>query len=87
MAVNLILSSNSVRNTTVTCDSLGIHYEVSENDGVVTVNRWDSASNKNVFIAEFELHKLHKDKVRMGEGGDWRELDEVLPKEGGMISQ
>ncbi|KAG8843230.1 hypothetical protein FRC20_004032, partial [Serendipita sp. 405] len=38
MSICLFMSSNSLRNTTFECDSLGIHYEVSETDYVVDGN-------------------------------------------------
>jgi len=78
MSIRLILSNNSVRNTTVSCDSLGLHYDVSQSNGVVTVARWESAGNKNIVVGQFELPHFRKDKVRLGEIGEWRLLEGVL---------
>lgn len=86
MSIHLILSSNSVRNTTVRCDSLGIYYEVSESHGIVTVKRWDSPNNASVVVGEFELFTFKKDKIRLGgERGEWGLLQDVLHRNGGAL--
>lgn len=47
MSIHLIFATNSVRNTSITCDSLGIHYEVSDSQGIFTIKRLYSSSNWN----------------------------------------
>jgi hypothetical protein len=86
MSIRLILSNNSVRNTTANCDSLGIHYEVSKSNGVVTVTRWESSSNRNVVVGQFELFYFKNDKIRLGATGEWRLLGEVLDRNGSIFS-
>jgi hypothetical protein len=85
MSIHLILSNNSVRNTTVNCDSLGIHYEVSKSNGVVTISRWESSSNRNVVVGQFEFFWFKNDKIRLGATGAWRPLGEVLRRNDGSI--
>jgi hypothetical protein len=83
MSVHLIFSNNSVRNTTITCDSLGIHYEVTSKHGVVSIARWDRNINRNVTIGQFVLPFWSKDKIRLGDDSQWRPLKEVLYKRQG----
>lgn len=86
MSIRLICSNNSVRNTTVSCDSLGIHYEISKSQGIVTVKRWDSPTNTSIVVGEFELPIFKRDRIRLGgDKGEWRLLDEVLYKNRGSI--
>ncbi|KAG8863048.1 hypothetical protein FRC20_010901 [Serendipita sp. 405] len=84
MSIHLLMSRNSVRNTTFSCDSLGIHYDVSRNkeSGVVTVQRWDSTTDSNVFVGEFYLSWFKPDRVRMGPDGQWMSKKRFLYKEG-----
>ncbi|KLO20083.1 hypothetical protein SCHPADRAFT_992192 [Schizopora paradoxa] len=67
---SLIMSHDSLRNTTFDCDALGIHYQVSTEKrhlicGKNTkVNRWDKQSNGNLLVAEWERHSFHSDEFK-----------------------
>ncbi|PVF93498.1 hypothetical protein CPB86DRAFT_790063 [Serendipita vermifera] len=80
MSIHLVFSNNSVRNTAITCDSLGIHYEVSEKHGVVSVARWDRNINRHVTVGQFRLPFFSKDKIRLSDDPEWRPLKLVLYK-------
>lgn len=82
-AIHLLMSSNSVRNTAFSCDSLGIQYEVSHSDGIVKVERWNSFSDQNDFVAEFKLPVLKDDVIRFRPDYSWTLLKEFLVKDGG----
>lgn len=78
----LIFSSNSLRHTTLACDSLGIHYEIKETDtGDVGVTRWDKQTNNQVPVGEYSIHIFKSPKIRFP-GGDWEALDTFLHKDG-----
>ncbi|CAG7852295.1 SubName: Full=Uncharacterized protein {ECO:0000313/EMBL:CCA71140.1} [Serendipita indica DSM 11827] len=82
MSIHLLASNNSVRNTTLSCDSMGIHYEVSKSSqtGIVSVHRWESTSNQNVLAGEIEFHWFSADLLRMGDG-EWRRRKDLLANE------
>ncbi|PVF94971.1 hypothetical protein CPB86DRAFT_712097 [Serendipita vermifera] len=82
MSIHILLSNNSVRNVTASCDSLGIHYEVSRehDDGVITVHRWESLTNSNVLVGQFKLPFFGRDKVKLAGDPEWRPLGEFLIK-------
>ncbi|KAG8827315.1 hypothetical protein FRB91_001718 [Serendipita sp. 411] len=84
MSAHLVMSSNSLRHTTFSCDSLGIHYEVNgtTKHGLTTVERWDSSTNHNVFVGDFRLPWFKKDTMRMGVDGQWIYRDQFLYKVG-----
>lgn len=58
---SLILSKNSLQNTTLDCDSLGIHYQVSTTDNITTLRRWDGRSGPDTYvdIGQWE-HRIFK---------------------------
>ncbi|KAG8807516.1 hypothetical protein FRC17_004423 [Serendipita sp. 399] len=78
------MSSNSLRNTTFSCDSLGLHYEVTgtTKHGLTTVDRWDSSRNQNVFVGSFRLPIFKRDVMKMGANGEWMRRDQFLHKVG-----
>ncbi|KAG8806369.1 hypothetical protein FRC17_005058 [Serendipita sp. 399] len=84
MSIRLLMTGNSVRNNTISCDSLGIHYDVSRNTetNVITVQRWDSESNAFFFVGEFHLFAFKHDQIRMGSNGEWMLKRDYLYKEG-----
>ena len=86
MSVYLYFANNSIRTTTLSCDSLGIHYTVSNTGGVISLSRWDSKSNMDVTVGEFELHFFSKDQVRLGPNGRWQLMRDFLHRDGGCFS-
>ena len=86
----LLFSKNSLENTTLACDALGIHYEISTPTGVhatkvTTLSRWDRYSEQVNVIAEWERNLVGKDRFRVvrssgGEvDGEFRTSDEFIP--------
>ena len=62
----LIFSSNSLRNNEISCDALGIHYQLSTpTDGLTSITRWDPRQENDILIAEWERKNYGKDRVRM----------------------
>ncbi|PVF93500.1 hypothetical protein CPB86DRAFT_107651 [Serendipita vermifera] len=84
MSIHLIFANTSVKNTTVKCDSLGIHYDVSAKHGIVSVTRWDSSTDQMVPIGQFHLPVVGKDQVKLAKDAEWRPLNEVLHKKDGL---
>lgn len=84
MSIHLLISSDSYRNTTISCDSLGIHYEVSTHDGVISIKRWDSSTNANITVGEVQFRVFSKDQIKLGEymvgEGEWCNIMDVLLK-------
>lgn len=78
MSVHLYFSNNSIRDTTVTCDSLGIHYNVSKSGRIISLSRWDSTTGSDVLVGQFELPFMSKDKVRIGPNGQWQPLNKYI---------
>jgi hypothetical protein len=80
MNIHILFSNNSVRNTTASCDSLGIHYEVSNEhlNGTVRVHRWESATNTNVLVGEFKLPIFQYDKIKLARDPEWRPMRDFL---------
>lgn len=76
--ITLILSNNSLRNTTVSCDSLGIHYNVSKSGGIVAVRKWDAARNSEQVVGEFRPRFFSRDLMKFREDSDWRRVVDVL---------
>ncbi|PVF93502.1 hypothetical protein CPB86DRAFT_107794 [Serendipita vermifera] len=83
MSIRLLFANNSVKNTTLKCDSLGIQYDVSEKDGIVSVARWDSTMDKNIPVGQFNLSRLGKDQIKLANDEEWRLLKEVIYKSKG----
>jgi hypothetical protein len=81
MSIRIYFSNGSIRNTTLSCDSLGIHYTVSKTGGVISLARWDSETNSNVTAGEIEFRLLEKDKIRIGQDGEWQSMKEYLSRE------
>ncbi|KAG8812505.1 hypothetical protein FRC19_003091, partial [Serendipita sp. 401] len=78
MSFQLLFSNNSVRNTAIYCQDLGIRYEISKHDGVVSVYRWDASISRNLRVGEFKLPFFSKDMVKLGGETEWRRLDTFL---------
>lgn len=85
---NLTFVNNSIRNNTITCDSLGIHFELSRDrdSGVISVRRWDSAADVMNLVGQVKFHLWVRNEVRMGgEEAQWSVSKEFLRREGGAI--
>ncbi|KIM19764.1 hypothetical protein M408DRAFT_30943 [Serendipita vermifera MAFF 305830] len=82
MSVNLHFANGSIRNTTISCDSLGIHYTVSKNRKVISLSRWDGRTNSNVVVGEFKLPFFRKDRIRVGPNGKWQPMRDYFDKPG-----
>lgn len=83
MSLRLAFSNNSVRNTTITCDNLGLRYEVSKKHSTVSIARRDLRTNQIVAVAQYRLPFLDKEKIRFGDSGPWRPLKGVLYRKSG----
>ena len=89
MSINLFMSSNSVYNTTLSCDSLGIHYDVvkSSETGIITVTRWESGADTNHFVAEIRYPLTSPDMVRLRGQTEWvKRIDFLKRVEGHSLS-
>ncbi|KIM19767.1 hypothetical protein M408DRAFT_30946 [Serendipita vermifera MAFF 305830] len=78
MPIHIYLSNNSVRNTTISCDSLGIHYTASKAKKIVSLSRRDITTNANVVVGEFELHSFRKDRIKVGPNGQWQDTQDYF---------
>jgi hypothetical protein len=81
MSVRIYFSNGSIRNTTLSCDSLGIHYTVSKTGGVISLARWDSETNSNITVGEIEFRLLEKHRIRVGQDGEWQLMKDFLSKD------
>lgn len=76
----LTFSTNSVRNTTISNDSLGIRYDVHKESEGVEIHRWDASVRRNVRVGQFKLHAWSSDEMRIGGDTQWRAVKEWLYK-------
>lgn len=85
--IHLQLIRNSVCNTTISCDSLGIYYEVSKpkGDKTITVERWRKDTNTNVLIGQFCLPILAEGTIKLAGDQVWRTMEEFLRRGHGVI--
>jgi hypothetical protein len=68
-----------VCNTTASCDSLGIHYEVSKDHGIISVSRWKGGiPDRNVPAGDIQYHLFHQDKVHLPGDSQWKVMGEFL---------
>ncbi|KAG8841542.1 hypothetical protein FRB91_004920 [Serendipita sp. 411] len=88
MSICLFMSSNSLRNTTFECDSLGIHYEVAETDYVVDDNLGDQdddddekqGERENEEETEVKMVTKKKGRKKSVRVSKWdRNLDRLVP--------
>lgn len=88
-SIKLITSSNSVRNTTISCGSLGVHYDVWKPNDAVIVRRVDDRTRQGVLVGEFSLHKFSKDVIRFGPnpGVQWMPVKEFLVSPGSLFKR
>jgi hypothetical protein len=70
-----------VSNTSASCDSLGIHYEVSKEHGIISVSRWEGGdANRSVPVGDIQYHLFHRDKVRLPGDSEWKVMGEFLKR-------
>ncbi|KIM32071.1 hypothetical protein M408DRAFT_63396 [Serendipita vermifera MAFF 305830] len=86
MSTHLYFANNSIRNTTITCDSLGIHYNVSKTGRIISLSRWDSKNNLDVTVGEFELPFFKKDRIKVGPNGQWQDMRDYFDKSGSFLT-
>ncbi|KLO20080.1 hypothetical protein SCHPADRAFT_884838 [Schizopora paradoxa] len=74
MNASLTLSHNDIRNTTLDCDSLGIHYQVMSDIGLLAtgkntqIRRWDNQLRQFIPVAEWERHSFESDVFKFPNG-------------------
>ncbi|CAG8782336.1 17241_t:CDS:2, partial [Acaulospora colombiana] len=81
MSIHIQFSNNSMRNTTASCDSLGIHYEITTTDDrVIHVHKWDKKSHVNVLVGEMKFYVFKKDEIRLPGDAEWRPMVDLYRK-------
>ncbi|PVF94965.1 hypothetical protein CPB86DRAFT_788542 [Serendipita vermifera] len=81
MSIHIKFSNNSLRNTTASCDSLGIHYEISTTqDRVIHVHKWDSKNDQYVPVGELKFYVFKQDEIRMPGETEWRPMIDIFKK-------
>lgn len=83
MSIRLVMSSDSLHNTTFSCDNMGIHYDVSKEDKAISIYRWDNRFNQKILVGQIQFHLIGNDQVRIGQHGEWRKRRDILTTEGG----
>jgi hypothetical protein len=85
----LHFSNNSVDNTTISCESMGIHYIVTKPARILSLSRWDQGVHAYVKAGQFERSDFAwKHWVRLGQDGQWQRLKYWLHKgDAGIISE
>ncbi|PVF94966.1 hypothetical protein CPB86DRAFT_788543 [Serendipita vermifera] len=78
MSFKLILSNNSVRNTTASCDSLGIYYGVSEAYGIVSVYRWKPEIESSILVGDIQYLSFRRDRIHLGYEDEWKVVTDFL---------
>ena len=70
----LIFSTNSVRNTRITNDELGIRYKAHKGLDGVEIHRLDFSVNQRVRVGQFRMKSWKKavDEMKLGEDEQWR---------------
>ncbi|KAL5480984.1 hypothetical protein ACEPAI_9925 [Sanghuangporus weigelae] len=87
----LIFSSNSLRNTQIECDALGLHYQLStpsegiKNQRSTSITRWDPRQEKDVLIAEWERKIFGRDRIRMASNNNNQLISEEYKSEDGYV--
>lgn len=75
--IRLTMANNSVRNTTISCDSLGIQYGVAKSGGIVSVYRWDTSTSRNILVGQFKL-AVWRSLIRFRKEDPWMQLKGFL---------
>ena len=89
MSAYLYFSNNSISNTTLTCDQIGIQYVTTTSNGVLSLSRWDSSVNAYVIVKQWAQSSFFgQDLVRIKQGGQWIKAKYWLSKgSGGIFSE
>lgn len=82
MTVHIYFSNNSIRKTKLSCDDLGIHYDVSKSGKTITISRQGNKTYGNMVVGQFEFHSFRKDRIRAGPDESWRPMKEFFSKSG-----
>ncbi|PVF94968.1 hypothetical protein CPB86DRAFT_788550 [Serendipita vermifera] len=80
MSINIQLANNSLKNTTASCDSLGIHYEIEKEQGIVSVKKWDRQGNRNVPVGDIQYLIFGHDKIHMSGEDEWNRMSHFLKR-------
>jgi hypothetical protein len=90
MSIKILFSDDSIRNTTASCDSLGIHYNVTKEEyglnAIRRVEKWDKETNKNVLIVEFKLPGFGLDKIKWPGDTEWKPMSDFLAMSSDVLS-
>ncbi|PVF93499.1 hypothetical protein CPB86DRAFT_107598 [Serendipita vermifera] len=78
MSIRFILHGKSMTKMSLTCESLDTRYTVTEQQGVLSVVRWDRNPDSTVTIGQLRAPIFGRNKIRLGQDGEWRLLKEVL---------
>ena len=91
----LIFSKNSLRNASMNCDALGIHYRISTPTGMhlhrtTQLTRWIPRLEEYELVAEWERNAFQKDRYRILRNSvgdaDFVPITDVFPKTSGLDS-
>lgn len=87
--INILFSSKSIRNTVASCDSLGIHYDITKekDSDIITVRRWDKTTDQNVWVGQLKMYYFERDMIRIKEDGDFATLGTFVPRHGSIFSR
>jgi hypothetical protein len=73
--MHFYFSNNSVDNTSISCESMGIHYIVTKPARILSLSRWDPGVKAYVKAGQFERSDFAwKHWVRLGQDGQWQGL-------------
>jgi hypothetical protein len=86
MSINIQFTNNSLKRTTASCDSLGIHYEIDKEHGIVSVKKWDRAGNRNMPVGDIQYLFFHRDKVHFPNNDDWMPMSQFLKRSSNPLS-
>lgn len=83
---SLNFNCNSLRNNTIECDSLGIHYDLTEDGRVRYIRRWHRDTNTYMPVGQIRFHHFKRDELRIGnDDAPWSLAKDFVRREGGMI--
>jgi hypothetical protein len=83
MSIKVIFSNDSICNTTASCDSLGIYYEITKTallGGTRRIEKWDRESNENILVGEIKMPAFSHGTVKFPGDADWKPLTHFLWK-------
>jgi hypothetical protein len=83
MSIKVIFSNDSICNTTASCDSLGIYYEITKTallGGTRRIEKWDRESNENILVSEIKMPAFSQNTVKFAGDEDWKPMTHFLWK-------